>query len=810
MSENLGKKYSFCQLLKNSDSAIVIPLIQRDYVQGKKNKKEVRQDFLKTLFDYFEKGQNQDLDFVYGYSKDNEYIPLDGQQRLTTLFLLHTYLAGINGNESKSEWVELVNRDNQFKFRYEVRRSSTEFCKGLVNQGINFVEFEEREDKDIGFEKYVQNLHWYKLSWNLDPTVCSMINMLFEIHIMFKDKQHFYELLFSDENPVLTFQFLDLENLKQGDELYIKMNARGKMLTSFENFKARFEEKIGLIFKDKDESRTLSYDDVVLELNTKEYFSFKIDSVWSNLFWNYRHLVGDPNNYDDEIFNFIKEILLYHFFKNNSDSVILDEVFKSKLETFNQLNDFELINKRSINYLIEVLDALQYDNNGIKTFCSNRYFDEEKLFKLILERKIQNPDRVKFYAYLQYLLNKDFEKSGLQDWMRIVVNLVENKIINSQDMIVAAFKSIDNLVLHADVIIEYLIKNPSISFFEANQVTEEKIKAQILKENPDYFHDLYRIEQSTFHAGQIGYLLEVSGVLDNCDFLTNSLVDPSILENIFQDLKLYSQKAIALFNFLDINEDFLFERGMLTYGNYLIKKGDNQYNFSSSKKAANYERDYSWKRILSLDFKNLAGSSWSKKRKLFYQLFDDSEFDFSNVKKSLKNRIHNYNQVDNWKYDFIKDSRYIEACRQGFIYTKNKFKDIQLLNASQMNHLRVDYHVFKFWNETDLGNFEKFSHCLQYVKGNYEIPCVSTNGIMLKKKNYAVQFYNMEDNDFYVRLYKFKGYNRIEDYDDELKGLLIDLGLLWNDSEYNKGFSFNSSNYKNVTLKYLQILTSFN
>lgn len=804
MSENLGKKYSFCQLLENNDNSIVIPLIQRDYVQGRANKEEVRNDFLQKLYDYFEIGQNEDLDFVYGYTKDNRYIPLDGQQRLTTLFLLHNYLAYISGKESEDKWKQLINKDGLFKFRYEVRRSSTEFCKNLVKNGINFSEYELLKKDFENFEKYVQNQHWFKLSWSLDPTVASMINMLIKIHELFKGKAHFYDLLFSNDKPVLTFLFLDLEHLKQGDELYIKMNARGKMLTSFENFKARFEEKIEQLFKENDNKRTFIYKEESIELNTKDYFSFKIDSVWSNLFWNYRHLVGNPNNYDDEIFNFIKEILLYHFFKNNNDVVLLEQVFKSNLDTFKQLNDFNLISRESIDYLIQVLDALHFDNNGIKTYCSNRYFDEEKLFKLILEHKIQNPDRVKFYAYLQYVTNNDFENIGLQDWMRIVVNLVENKIFNSQDMIVSAFRSIDSLLQNADNILKYFTTDPDVAFFESNQIIEEKIKAHIICASPESYEQLFKIEQSVFHAGQIGYLLEVSNFITICDLSNNSISNQTLIFEYFDVLKQYSHKAIALFSYLDSNKNFIFERGLLTYGNYLVKKGDYQYNFSSSKKVANYERDYSWKRMLSLDYKKLSGNSWEKRRKQFYELFDDVDFNFGNVETSLLNRIKKFYDKSNWKYDFIKDPRFIELCRQGFIYTTNNFRDIQLLNASQMNHLRLDYHVIKFWFAEIFD--ERFNHALVSVKGNYEVPYLTAVDIKVKTKKYSIEFYNMEDNDFYVRFYKSKGYNRIDDYDDELKNMLLSIGLRWNETPEHKGFTLNSSVFKNITSKYLEIL----
>lgn len=806
ISESLGKKYSFCQLIENNKYSIVIPLIQRDYVQGKQNKEDVRKEFLGKLHEYFEKGENQDLDFVYGYTKENEFIPLDGQQRLTTLFLLHTYLAHISGNEEN--WRQIINSDNQFKFRYEVRRSSTEFCKNLTTYGIDFDKFENQKTDAKSFESYVQNLNWYKLSWNSDPTVCSMINMLYEIHKMFKNNSDYYNLLFSKETPVLTFLFLDLENLKQGDELYIKMNARGKMLTPFENFKARFEEKIGVLFYDKDIVRNLDYSGKSIKLNTKEYFSFKIDSVWSNLFWHYRHLVGDPNNYDDEIFNFIKEILLYHFIKNTNSNVLLDQVLK--LETFNQLNDFNLITRESIEYLIKVLDSLDFDNKGIKTYCSNKHFDEEKIFKLILEHKIQNPDRVKYYAYLQYISNDTLDKSGLQNWMRVVTNLVENKILNSQEMIITAFQSIDDLLPHAENILEYLVKNPSISFFESNQIIEEKLKAQIIKVKPEFYDTLFEIEQSVFHAGQMGYLLEISGVIDNTDLATNTLIDISVIDNNLNRLRNYSQKAISLFSFLDKNENFIFERGILTYGNYLLKKGEYQYNFCSSKKVANYERDYSWKKLLSLDFSRLNNEYWYRRRKIIFDVLDDNQFDFNNIRESLTNKISQYNDISSWKYDFIKDHRYIDACKQGFIYSTNKFKDIQLLNASQMNHLRIDYHVLKFWISTNFSKYDKFKHHLIYVKGSYEVPFITTVGIIVKKKNYAMQFYNIEENNFHLRFFKNKGYNRLEDYDDELKVLLDKLNIKWNDDEYHKGFTFNSNNFSNLTKKYIEVLNNIN
>ena len=74
---------------------IQIPIIQRDYAQGRIREINVRINFLNQLKNILsDTSSNIDLDFVYGNELPGKcFIPLDGQQRLTTLFLLHYYLS---------------------------------------------------------------------------------------------------------------------------------------------------------------------------------------------------------------------------------------------------------------------------------------------------------------------------------------------------------------------------------------------------------------------------------------------------------------------------------------------------------------------------------------------------------------------------------------------------------------------------------------------------------------------------------------------------------------------------------------------
>ena len=85
---------------------IVIPIIQRDYAQGRPSEERIRSEFLEELhsalssFDV-DTGATRTpvtLDFIYGdITESGDFIPLDGQQRLTTLFLLSWYASRKDG-----------------------------------------------------------------------------------------------------------------------------------------------------------------------------------------------------------------------------------------------------------------------------------------------------------------------------------------------------------------------------------------------------------------------------------------------------------------------------------------------------------------------------------------------------------------------------------------------------------------------------------------------------------------------------------------------------------------------------------------
>jgi len=129
MSNNDGR-YSVISLFSKYDG-IKIPIIQRDYAQGRESAKEIRRNFLNSIKENLNNGLH--LDFIYGsvenHSERKVLILLDGQQRITTLFLLYWYAAIMKNEITKFQEIFCSNSNGviKSKLRYEVRASSEEF-----------------------------------------------------------------------------------------------------------------------------------------------------------------------------------------------------------------------------------------------------------------------------------------------------------------------------------------------------------------------------------------------------------------------------------------------------------------------------------------------------------------------------------------------------------------------------------------------------------------------------------------------------------------------------------------------------------
>ena len=264
---------------------IVIPIIQRDYAQGRVNPEvgRVRSRFLDSLYSAVTR-EPITLDFVYGDidTENGVMTPLDGQQRLTTLYLLHWYAA-------KKDNIPLEAYKFLSQFSYKTRYSARYFCEELIKFTPSF---------QIPLSEEIIDQAWFPLDWKKDPTISSMLVMLDAIQEKFDDVPDLWDRLVNQD--AITFYFLPIKDMGLTDELYIKMNSRGKPLTTFEHFKAELERCIRSI----DET-------------TSKRIMGKIDREWTDLLWQYRDSGSgtlDDVVTDDEFlryFHFICDVICY-------------------------------------------------------------------------------------------------------------------------------------------------------------------------------------------------------------------------------------------------------------------------------------------------------------------------------------------------------------------------------------------------------------------------------------------------------------------------------------------------------------------
>ena len=290
----MNPNYTLKELLDKY--SVVIPQLQRDYAQGRADAKELRERFLSQILRVLREKGRLNLDFVYGYDKALSpnhhpiFYPLDGQQRLTTLWLLHWYLLPSESVAEEREWL--------LRFSYRTRSSSTRFCQLLVEYAVV-----DGSRLDVAA---IKDQPWYRQSYNADATIAAMLGTLRTIKGLVApgERAALWERLCHQR--ALTFDVIDIkgEEFRLTDELYIKMNARGKQLTSFECYKADLtralreigEQDVPCCYKGK----PLSYAD---------YFAFKVDNEWLDLFYH-REIDG----LDERMYGFIQNIAKLCFF----------------------------------------------------------------------------------------------------------------------------------------------------------------------------------------------------------------------------------------------------------------------------------------------------------------------------------------------------------------------------------------------------------------------------------------------------------------------------------------------------------------
>jgi hypothetical protein len=720
---------------------IQIPMIQRDFAQGRSSESTVRELFLMALNDALRKPIDDptlplNLDFIYGSVEGREetrFLPLDGQQRLTTLFLLHWYLAW--RDEKWADFEAMFLDGKKAKFSYDVRPSSNEFFDQLVCYRPS-LHPEDVPEKNQPITTLITDQPWYFRSWRLDPTIQSVLLMLDAIHEKFSSTRDLFARLLDENHPAITFQLLDLKDFGLSDDLYIKMNARGKPLTSFETFKARYEEKL------KSQLKGEKFPLAGHPFSAADYVAQRMDTAWADLFWKLR----DPKSYqfDQAFMNLACTVALVT--RNPDDEGYLDDVTKlrstreGEVPSYTDFHSRGWLDDRFTLTIIHLLDAWSSESGTLSCFLTdNSLFDERIFFnKIALSREsLTYAEIVQFAAYVAFIdkYHNSIDSAAFQEWMRIIYNLSTNTIYNRVEDFRRSIRRLNGLLENADDILGHFAQAEIVtSGFYEPQIAEETLKAKLILADNHWRKLIDQAERHGYFRGQIGFLLDFCGAVTASNDLDPShwdTVTHTTSQTNFERYLTLAEKTFSDSGLVDHGR-YRLQRALLSYGDFLLPRGSNLSFLVNT-----ITDETSWKRLLRGTGTN------PEPREFLKQLWDQLDSN-EDLVPQLDGQIDADHKLEPWRAALIHCPESFEYCEKNYIRKEN-LNTIYLLRRSQLNGFHADLFTYCLYIELK-DTFKILQPAYWEVSDKYTEPCLNLLGNLQGKQ---ITFSVFSDNESY-------------------------------------------------------------
>lgn len=529
-------------IVKTSNiSQIKIPMIQRDYVQSLDEQKFKK--FLNVLVEALNNGTELSLDFIYGnINEDGVFEPIDGQQRLTTLALLTFYLYC-----RQSENI----LQNPFEYiTYATRQSANNFCQLLRGD-----KWKNKFNDTDNPSNIIKNDIKYFKEYDEDTTIFAMLQALDKIHNSIKN-QDIDSLTKNISN--ISFHIFPMESFNLSDDLYIKMNGRGKQLSSFDNFKADY-------FKWLEENEKNIAEDII---DIKNKFNNEyIDIFWDFTFEN-NNKIPDPEKL---FFRFINRFIVGKYllltkeekdeFKNNKEKNEFEEIFfdkngiKSERDEvkYQQMDIYAKIfkknnnHKKLINILNNLIELKKCKKEKFKEFLLEIFTSSWKEKIDIFTNDVKNALTMQkvliFNTIISYFeIERDFTNIIYMDNIlkrisRIVWNIAEQFNISTHPTLINRenYHIPGNKLSFISQLGENDVYNSFISEYEnfinnfdinnhKNELIENIIYDELIKCRMIVNDEQHRIEEKFISLESLDYLHGTIGFLlldDKIDFINN-------------------------------------------------------------------------------------------------------------------------------------------------------------------------------------------------------------------------------------------------------------------------------------------------
>lgn len=748
MTMNNSSIYSFKRIL--NEYLIYVPSFQRNYIQGSDEFKDKRDRLLDDIFESLKSRKVIDLGFVYGRSEESYkgrlFYPYDGQQRLTTLYFL--YLMLYFRNRKKESIMGLKG-----KLSYQTRQSTDRFINSFIDWIYNLMtnEYDLFWNPNNKSSAFIQMQDWFfDYDWKYDVSIKNILFLIdtLKIRILNLENEIAIDEIINliddkeDDNP-FKFIFIHIDDIIQNDELYIKINARGKALSHFENLKS----DINNLWRNED-------------------YKSKLDGAWTEYVW--KESSKDSNSgtieerFDSDFYNSFKNIFYLNYLSNIEKPLSPAFINEIKNEWDNVFNkgkinkDWE--NKASCDVISYFFDAVSHPN-----YLFEKQADEygNLLFK-------GNPGYVeclKIYAYY-YLISNIYKSRNCVTDLEIVLfdeiltlfkRLIDNqdKYLDSIDSLIKAIKSSKYLInksIESNGILNFLQSNEvdinKLLGLRKEQVEEEILKARLIYKDKRFIDLFEKGYNELRNKGQLGFIFYL---IKN----KNKLRDIRTEDISYESFEKTLNQIISIQSFTG---DFISNKGVIFNPNYelllraILAKTKDHFFWEKSNNLLSFpllndDRDMSLHTFLNCYSSNNPEDVKYKFNLLdglreILNLFDPNK---DNIKEVLKRIIEDYKKEGSkpWYKFFVIYDGVFKQCRNGNIYFYSD-KYVLLLDKKFRSGQWWEYYTFALKKALNEANKDSsITMVLEPTNGKNREESVLT--IKVNEIEYKCSMLNYED-----------------------------------------------------------------